>query len=422
MNRKYLGVFLLTAILILGLGAIAYAQDQIVLKYMTWASGEAATWIREDFIEPFEAKNPHIKIEYEAVPFGEFWRKLMTMYAAGNPPDLMHMSVGYIYDYADRGLLLNLQPYFERDLDPELYYAEPMKAVRYPSMETGDLYAMPFAFVMTSLYYNKDMFDEAGLAYPTNDWTWDDVLVAAKALTKDVDGDGNIDQWGFFFEPTYEVIDPMIYAWGGRVLSDDLSTAKLDSDEAEAAVQFLVDMMWKHEVAPTPQIYTGLGNLFETGRAAMTISGIWNLDLYRKIEGFSWDVVVHPAGPARRVVRMWPDSFGISATTKYPDEAWEYVKHVINYGKVDRYSGQRKVPIYKPLAESDEWLERDKSPDKAAYIASMEFGHPLDFRPNWGEWSAAREAELERAFLGEIPVREALRNANEAVQGVLDDF
>ena len=171
-------------------------------------------------------------------------------------------------------------------------------------------------------------------------------------------------------------------------------------------------MMWKHEVAPTPQIYTGLGNLFETGRAAMTISGIWNLDLYRKIEGFSWDVVVHPAGPARRVVRMWPDSFGISATTKYPDEAWEYVKHVINYGKVDRYSGQRKVPIYKPLAESDEWLERDKSPDKAAYIASMEFGHPLDFRPNWGEWSAAREAELERAFLGKIPVREALRNAD----------
>ena len=422
MNRKSWIVAVLLGVLVLGLASFASAQEPVVLKYMTWASGDAETWIREDFIEPFLAEHPNVTIEYEAVPFAEFWRKLMTMYAAGNAPDLMHMSVGYVYDYADRGLLLNLEPYVERDLDMDLFYPGPMKAARYPSMETGDLYAMPYAFVMTSLYYNKDMFDEAGLAYPTDDWTWDDVVAAAKVLTKDTTGDGNIDQWGFFFTPTYETIDPMIHAWGGKVLSDDLKTAMLDSDEAEAAVQFMVDMMWKHEIAPTPQIYTGLGNLFETGCAAMTISGIYNLDLYRKIDTFDWDVAIHPGGPVKKVVRLWPDSIAISSTTKHPDVAWEYVKHMASYGKIDRYSGQRKVPLYRPLAESDAWLEKDKSPDKSVYVRSMEYGHPMDFRPNWGEWSAAREAELERAFLGEIPVREALRNANEVVQAVLDDF
>ena len=119
-----------------------------------------------------------------------------------------------------------------------------MKAARYPSMETGDLYAMPYAFVMSVLHYNKDMFDAAGVAYPTDDWTWDELLEAAKALTKDFDGDGKIDQWGLYFKPDYYVLDAMIYAFGGRVLSEDLTQVMLDSDEAEAAVQFLVDLMW----------------------------------------------------------------------------------------------------------------------------------------------------------------------------------
>ncbi|MGI6148472.1 MAG: sugar ABC transporter substrate-binding protein [Firmicutes bacterium] len=408
--------------MLLGAAAAGQAQEKVVLKYMTWVNAQGAEWIQEDFIEPFQELYPHIEVQHEYVPFAEYWRKLMTMYAAGDAPDLMHMSVGYVYDYADRGLLLNLQPYFDRDLDPDNYYAEPMKAARYPSMETGDLYAMPYAFVMSVLHYNKDMFDAAGVAYPTDDWTWDDLLEAAKALTKDFDGDGKIDQWGLYFKPDYYVLDAMIYAFGGRVLSEDLTQVMLDSDEAEAAVQFLVDLMWKHQVSPSPQIYHGLGNMFETGMAAMAIGNMADLDVYRRIDSFDWDVAMVPGGPARKVVRMWPDSIAISSSSKHPEEAWEYVKFMVNYGKIDRYSGERKVPLYRPLAESDEWLEKDRVPDKTVYIRAIQYGHPLDFRPNWGEWSAAREAELEPAFLGQMPVRDALKNAAQAVQAILDDM
>jgi len=131
---------LLVIILLVGLTAIGYTNEKVVLKYMTWVNALGAEWIEEDFIVPFQELYPNIEIQHEYVPFAEYWRKLMTSYAAGDPPDLMHMSVGYVYDYADRGLLLNLEPLFERDLNPDDFYAEPMKATRYPSMESGDLH------------------------------------------------------------------------------------------------------------------------------------------------------------------------------------------------------------------------------------------------------------------------------------------
>lgn len=146
-------VSLLMIVALLALSATGFAQEEkVVLKYMTWVNALGAEWIQEDFIEPFQELYPHIEIQHENVPFAEYWRKLMTTYAAGDPPDLMHMSIGYIYDYADRGILLNLEPYFNRDLDLEDYFEEPMKAVRYPDMETGDLYAMPYSFVMSILH------------------------------------------------------------------------------------------------------------------------------------------------------------------------------------------------------------------------------------------------------------------------------
>lgn len=123
----------LVAALLLALPAASSAQEQVTLHYFTWATGSGSVQIQEDWIEPFQEKFPHIKIEHEAVGFAEFWEKLPVYIATGNAPDIIHMSVGYVYDFADLGLLLNLQPYFDRDLNPDDFFMEPFKAMRYPS-------------------------------------------------------------------------------------------------------------------------------------------------------------------------------------------------------------------------------------------------------------------------------------------------
>lgn len=401
--------------------AAAQEQEKIRLHYFTWAGGAAADYIREDFIEPFQELYPHIEIYYEAVSFGQFFDKLVTYQLAGTPPDLMHMSVGYVNEYAQNGFLLNLQPYFERDLNPDDFFLEPMKAVRYPSMETGDLYSIPFAFVLTSLYYNKGLFDDAGLMYPDDNFTYDDLREYGQALTRDRDGDGVIDQWGFFSTRNYTLLDPIIHAFGGRIL-DEHYNVTVTEPGAVAGAQYLVDLIHRDRIAPHPNLGLNQTRLFQQGNLAMSVALTNNIHDYRQVgDTLDWDVALMPIGPAGRVVRLWPDSFAISAQSPNAEAAWEYIKFVITQEKMDRYSGERKVPIYKPLATSAEWLELNKVPNKMKFIEAIQYGHPLEFRPNWGEWDGQRGL-LNPAWYGEMPVEQALANWGQAIENAVRPF
>ncbi|NLN28042.1 MAG: sugar ABC transporter substrate-binding protein [Firmicutes bacterium] len=419
-GRRRSGV-VFVAVLMFGLllaPAAVWAQEPepVTLRYFTWAGGAAAQHIREDFIEPFQELYPHITIEYEAVSFGEFFDKLLTYYASGNAPDLMHMSVGYVYDYADMGILLNLQPLFDRDLNEDDFFMEPFKAMRYPSMEGGDLYGIPFAFVMSSFYYNQSMFDQMGLAYPDDTWTWETISEVGKRLTRDTDGDGVIDKWGFYSTYDYKLLEMVIRAFGGRVLDEDFNVV-VDQPAAVQATQLLVDMIHVDGIAPP---VTADGNrLFREGNLAMHVTNISDLTSFREVATFDWNVALMPAGPAGRVVRLWPDSFAISSTSQHVEEAWEYIKFVITQTKMDRYSGARKVPVYKALATSPEWLEQDQLPDKMVFIQQVAYGDPLEFRPNWGEWNDARVGALRPAWMGQEPVLTGLQRWAQAIRNAI---
>ena len=152
------------------------------------------------------------------------------------------MSVGYVYDFADLGLLLNLQPYFDRDLNPDDFFMEPFKAMRYPSMETGDLYGIPFAFVMSAFYYNETLFDVTGLAYPDESWTWENVREAGKRIAHDTDGDGVIDVWALE-SPSTIATDwvAKVHQFGGRVLTEDGKGAAINEPAAIAGLTLWAD-------------------------------------------------------------------------------------------------------------------------------------------------------------------------------------
>lgn len=420
-HKSRMAGWLLVVALLLTIVPAAMAQEKITLHYLTWAtSGEQM--IREDTIEPFQKLYPHIEIEFEAVSMAEYLDKLIVYHLSGNPPDLVHMSVGHLYDLARMGMLTNLQPWFDRDLDPDLFFMEPMRAVRYPSMDDGDLYAIPFAFVLTSLFYNEDMFDEAGVAYPDASWTWETLRQTAPRMTRDTTGDGQADQWGFWTRPRYDELDVVVHSYGGRMLSEDLRTVEFASPEGIAATRFMIDLMWQDNAAPTPQESRGMGNLLSRGNVAMSMATINSISTLREHSTFNWGVAMVPAGPEKRVVRLWPDSYAIPANAEHKEAAWEYIKFAIQQEELDRYSGERKVPIYKPLAVSREWMELDKVPDKSVFIDSIQYGDPLEFRPAWDAWNKARERYLNEAWMGMKDPGIAVMQAAEAMQTEIDRF
>lgn len=409
-ERNCIVLAVLALVLMVALPAVG-ATEKVKLRYLTWDTGADVDQVRKDFIEPFQQLHPDIVIEHETIAFSQFWDKLLVYYASGNAPDLMHMSVGYLNEYAEMGLLLNLQPYFNRDLKASDFFAEPMRAMRYPSQQSGDLYGIPFAWVMTTLFYNKTMFDEQGVSYPNMDTDWYNVRDIGRKLAKDTNGDGKNERWGFYSSYQYTSFDPILHSFGGRIL-DDKYNVMLDNEKGQITTQFMVDLIHKDQIAP-PVTQSGI-NLFSQGNMGMLVENIYTLSQFRQQASFDWDIAVMPRGPEKRVVRVWPDSFAISSVTKNAEAAWEFVKYVITKRQLEN-----KVPIYRPLALSKEWMQADQKPNKRIILESTAYSDPLEFRPRWGEWNTLKNNLLAPAWKGEVSVANALKNAADAIRGVL---
>src|ERR671937_56609 len=144
----------------------------------------------------YKEKNPNADVEWINIsgggPYGR--DKLQAMIAGGDAPDMMMLNTGQFEGLAGRGALAGLDDYVKGDnLDLGIYWPQAVDGAKFQ----GKLYALPRDMSNVILYYNKDLFDKAGVAYPNNDWTWNSFLEASKKLTLDKDKSGKVNQWGF---------------------------------------------------------------------------------------------------------------------------------------------------------------------------------------------------------------------------------
>ena len=138
-------------------------------------------------------------------------------------------------------------------------------------------FGLPRDLNVIALFYNKEMFDAARVAYPDDTWDWAKLVEVGKQLTLDKNGDGMPDQWGLYTETTdmENYWSSLVWQAGGDILSADGKTTALDSDQAARGIQFLQDLIWKEKISPDPAIFAETGDAFEQGKAAMEINGSW---------------------------------------------------------------------------------------------------------------------------------------------------
>ena len=325
MHRKALTAVVL-AILLLALTGVIQAQDQPTeIKYMMWGSPEElAVW--QSMVDDFEAAHPDISVTVDVSDWDSYWNKLQTLFAGGTPPDVFAMDAPLYLDWQSRGVLLNLQPY----IDATPGFLDDFYPVTLQVYQQADgYYGLPRDFQTIVLYYNKDMFDAAGMDYPTDDWTLDDLKAAAKQLTLDTNNDGITDQWGFAtdlwdMELTWS---EAIWSYGGSIISDDHTKTLINEGGAHDAWQFLTSMMVDDKSIPDPnQAEQFGGDPFAAGVAAMTTIGHWVVPQYAGLN-FSWDVAAFPAGPVTRATSVNSAGLVIANGSQHPDAAWEFVKY-----------------------------------------------------------------------------------------------
>ncbi len=399
-----------TALALILAAGTAAAETEI--SFMLWGSPqEGEVW--SHIAEEFQAAHPDISVNIEVADWNGYWEKLRVQVAGGTPPDVFAMDAPLYPDWQSRDVLLNMQPYI--DADPSVL--EGVYPVTLEAYKTEEgMFGMPRDFQTIVLYYNKDMFDAAGVEYPTDEWTWDDFRAAAAELTIDKDGDGTTDQWGAWAE-VYDMEPfwgPVIWSHGGEVVDAAAGTTLIGSEEAMAGFEFIRQIWLEDQSMPTEEQLSQYGwDGLLSGVAAMGFSGHWSVPEYAQA-GLNFDVAPVPMGPAGRVTGVNSAGFVISKDSPNPDAAWEFVKFAVSEaGQSELANIGLAVPILESVANSDAYLGQEVQINHALFVEALEYAHMKPVFRGYEEWSGAVGDALSLSWTEGVPLEESLEEAVE---------
>lgn len=406
------------SILFLGIACKkAEAGEEVALTLTMWGSEEDVK-VYEKRVSLAKEKYPNITVKIIYIP-SEYDQKVQTMIAGGTSPDIIELAE-QIHAYSSKGQIISLNEFVEAsgiDLD------ERYGSVREVYSTGGKLYAMPDRGGAMIVYYNRDLFDEAGVSYPTKDWTWDNLLDAAKKLTIK-EGD-EVKQWGFAAGSWWPWWMSFMYQNGGRII-DENNKPVVNTPENVEALQFYNDLVWKHHVAPSPVDYANMGNpgpdqLFAQGIVAFEITGFWNIASLNKVPELNWDIA--PVWRNKEgATPIFGSGLAISKDCKNPEAAFKIIEFMTSEeGQMPIVEKVQDAPANLSVLKSDAflkaaWSEKEINMNTFAQSADAIFVPPLV--PEWNEILKVFDDNLAGVFMNKGSVEDAL----EQIQAELEDL
>lgn len=415
MHRKLLlaGAMLAGATLLAGCSGGAPASDEeVTITYSVWAGTQ--TPAMQAIADAFHEENPNITVELVELPWPQYWSTLQTGAQGGEAPDAFWMLAQQIRPYAAGDQLLDITPYLESEgVDLANY---PQAVLDLYDQGDGAIYGLPKDFDTNAVWYNKALFDAAGVDYPSEDWTWEDFRETAKALT----GNG---VWGVAAPIDYQGgYYNTIFSAGGQVISDDGTTSEIDSPEAIEGIQFWTDLQADGSSPTLQQLSdTEAVTQFQQGKVAMYMSGAyWALQFYND-EAFRANVGVAPLplGPdGRATVSSGIANVGY-AGTDHPDEVAKFLLFASGEkaAQIQAESGA-VLPAYAGTAQT--WMDAmPEFTDLQVFIDAIEYAVPLPVQGNAAEWQGLQTEFLTPAWNGETSAADAAKAYKDAIDKVL---
>lgn len=382
--------FVGAALMMTAVVAPSVAQSPREITYSIWGdASELANQIK--LVDTFNAAHPDIKVTAQVSDWDQYWLNLQTGLAGGDAPDVFAMDGPLFPDYQSRNVLLDLAPYITRDSFDLTQLAD--AGVQHFTTTDGQ-YGLPRDLNVVALYYNKAMFDAAGLSYPDDTWTWDTLVDVGSKLTLDKNGDGQTDQWGFYTETTdmENYWSSLVWQNGGDIISPDHTRTLLGSDQAVGGIQRLQDLIYSYKIMPTPDLFVQTGDAFEQGQAAMEANGSWLVPTHLAA-GIDLGIAKLPAGPAGHATSLNPTGVVVAASTREPDAAWEFVKFIVSpEAQTQLMELKAAVPVDKSVLAG---AYATAFPGSDVFAASIADAHLKPSFRGYDEWTTALQAELD---------------------------
>jgi multiple sugar transport system substrate-binding protein len=408
--------------------------EEVTLVFSDWHLTEPH-WEKAllEAFETFQAEHPNIKLEYDYVSYGDKDTKYATEIGAGAGPDVIHLHAYSLRSFIERNFLLDLTPFIQEEGGDE--FLSPWYPQTLALMRDGNVYyAIPADFMSMALFYNKSLFEEAGLDPEKPPATWDEFLEYAQALTRDRDGDGQVDSWGFgtigAISPGFELrFTPILFSHGGDYLNEDNTCSALNTPEAREAFKYFVESFSVHEVIPPGVTAQNPGTVREqmaNEQIAMLLGSGWTAPIVDSINpdlnafenlGVA-DVPVKAGADPEFTTTAWLSAWAINPNTEHPEEAWELVKFITDQAQEQKWFEDARVTSARmDVSEEYEPLTTDTF---AKAIAGQL--PKAKFVPQVKEWPQIIEAinsAAQEGFTGDKTPDEALEGAHDQINEIL---
>jgi multiple sugar transport system substrate-binding protein len=374
---------------------------------------EFNTWIK--CVDLFMEKNPNIKVTMENVPgdWEEYGQKLMTLIAAGTPPDTGRLASLQMPQYSSMGQIDELSALVQRDLNMAEYDANVFEQAKV----NGGLYGLPVGIYTLVVCYNKTLFDEAGIPYPSTDWnnTWtlEEFKEIAKKLTK---GEGPNKQYGFYANLSPERSNSFYYSEGGDVFSDDGTVCTMDQPPMVETYTWLVNMI-KEGYAPNMLQTTRAppnDQLFMTNKLGMYLEGEWQIPVYTEAmeEGLRWGVAPIPRGKSGSTTVLFLDDYVVFSSSKYKEEAWKLISFLIGPEAEEIIALDQAFGMLMHLPTQERLRDRMftalTNDEKNVLFNSPQHAKGMYFTNNWPEMLDACMKVIDRMTMGQQSVNAGL--------------
>lgn len=373
--------------------------EDVTITYSIWDSNQEKG-IRT-MADEFETANPGIKINLQVVGWNDYWTMLEAAATGGSLPDTFWMHSNEIYRYASNDMLM--------DLTDRIKNSDKIDLGNYPEglvkiyNEKGKQYALPKDNDTIGLWYNKTMFDEAGVSYPDETWTWDTLYDAAKKLTKD---DGS--QYGFL-APLHnqEGYYNFVYQNGGTIITDD-KVSGYDNPKTIEAMKYYVGFV---NDGLSPKIFgdSERAETLQNGLCAMGLFGSWNLTGFTENEYMAnnFDVAILPSSNDGKRAGIF-NGLGnaIAANTPHTEEAWKWIEYLSSKEGQTRQA-ELGVAISAYNGTADAWVKSNDTYNVKAFIDMVDYAQIRPYSNTTAKWEDKAYEILKKSFTGEESVEDA---------------
>ena len=389
----------------------AAADGNVNLTFQIWDVAQRDGM--QAMCDAYTAQHPNVKIEVQVTSWNEYWTKLEAAATSGQMPDIFWMHTNELLKYADNGMLADCSDIVDTSKFSEVSLSN-------ASGSDGTLYAVPKDKDTVGLVYNKEMFDAAGVSYPDESWTWDDLTDASQKIYDATGkygymayGDDQLGYWNF------------VYQNGGYILNEDKTQAGFTQPATAEAMKFYIGLQ-QYDWCPDQNYFaeTAPGTAFFSEKGAMFFEGDWNilaeLQNYPEMQG-KWDVAVLPKAPnpvngdGRATI-----SNGLSYATAANNKNLDTVKDVLKFfgsEEGQRIQGESgaAIPAYIGLEETFLGVFEEYDINMQVFLDMFDYSIQSVNNASRPEWKSKVNDELLKIYAGTVDIDTGLQNMQNIV-------